>query len=129
MRGDLELGIAARSSEDPVQEPAMRAGRWLLAVAGAEDPEALAGLVLDAEIVAHRASSASRFHHSPKTRSGRRLASRGAAMPRQVKLDRRMVGQQRHGLDRLRMGQQARRARPVVRPGSAGRPEPAARSA
>ena len=51
----LQLGIATRrSSEDPMQEPAMRAGRRILAVAGAVDPEALAGLVLDLEIVADR---------------------------------------------------------------------------
>ena len=54
MRCDLQFGIARRSSEDPVQEPLVGSGRGILAVAGAEDPEALAGIVLDLEIVAHR---------------------------------------------------------------------------
>src|SRR3546814_13063751 len=42
-----------RSSKYPMQEPAMRAGRGVLAVAGAVDPEALADVILDPEIVAH----------------------------------------------------------------------------
>src|SRR5690606_9346048 len=44
---------SARSCEDPVQEPALRAGLGMLAVAGAIDPVATAGLVLDAEIIAY----------------------------------------------------------------------------
>jgi len=46
--------IPLSSSEDSVQKPAMRAGRPILAVAGAIDPEALAGIVFDLEIIAHR---------------------------------------------------------------------------
>src|SRR3546814_11106857 len=42
-----------RSAKYPMQEPAMRAGRGVLAVAGAVDPEALADVILDPEIVAH----------------------------------------------------------------------------
>ena len=59
MRGDLQLGVArAASSEDSVQEPALRAGQRILAIARAEDPVALAGVVLDLEVVPHGVSSA-----------------------------------------------------------------------
>ena len=42
-----------RSCEDAVQEPAVRGGRGVLTIAGAVDPEALPGFVLDLEVVAH----------------------------------------------------------------------------
>ena len=55
MRRDLQLCVARRqSSEDPVQEPALRAGQRVLSVTGAEDPVAFAGVVLDAEVISDR---------------------------------------------------------------------------
>src|SRR5690606_9848201 len=44
----------ARSCEDPVQEPALRAAVLMLAVTGAKQPVALTGLVLDPEIISDR---------------------------------------------------------------------------
>ena len=71
---------AARSSEDPVQEPALRAGRGILAVAGAVDPVALAGIVLDPEIVAHRDQLGDRASTIRRTRArDRRRASPAGA--------------------------------------------------
>ena len=67
-----------------MQEPALGAGERILAVAGAEDPVAPAGVVLDAKIVPHL-SSGSRFHHSPKTRSGPSARFTRRRIPRQVK--------------------------------------------
>ena len=50
---DAHLRARRSSSEHAVQEPALRAGAGILAVTVAEQPEALAGLGLDLEIVAH----------------------------------------------------------------------------
>ncbi len=52
VRGALQLGIV--SCEDTVQEPAKRSRRGILAVAGPEEPEALARFILDLEVIPHR---------------------------------------------------------------------------
>ena len=58
----------------------MRAGQRILAIAGAEDPVALAGVVLDAEVVAHGGQFGDRASTIRRRRArGRRRASRAGA--------------------------------------------------
>jgi hypothetical protein len=58
-----------------MQKPAMRAGRPVLAVAGAINPEALAGVVFDLEIIAH-SPQLGITRSGPSARLTRRLTPR-----------------------------------------------------
>src|ERR1700730_6032392 len=111
---------ARRSSEYPVQEPAMRAGGGALAIAGAIDPEALACLVLHPEIVAHRDQLGVAFPPFPEDPLGAVGALYVPPDAAPGETDGRMIGQQRDRFDRFRGRQQARGARPMVRPRLAG---------
>ena len=117
MRGDLKLGIAgplirrpragtsaASRSPDPRRRPR---GRPSSARRHRPRP---------GSSPAPRISSASRFHHSPKTRSGPSARFTRRRMPRQVKTTGGWSGSSAMVVDRLGLGQQPGRPRPVVRP-------------
>src|ERR1700732_760297 len=103
-----------------MQEPAVRAGRGVLAIAGAVDPEALARLVLDPKIVAHRDQLDVAFPPFPKDALGTVGALHAPPYAAPGETDGRMIGQQRDRFDRFRGRQQARGTRPMVRPRLAG---------
>ncbi len=82
----------------------MGSGRGILAVAGPEDPEPLAGIVFDLEIVADRNElcvALPPFSEHPLRPVGPSDAPPGAS-PGET--DRRMVREQGDGLDGLRRG-------------------------
>src|SRR5690625_826322 len=110
----------ARSTENSVQEPAMRTGGGILTITGSEDPETRAGFILDAEIIPHRGQlgiTFPPFSEDPlwPIRPSDMMADAFPGEP-----VRGMIRQERHVLDRLRPGEEARRTWPVIRPARAG---------
>ena len=91
----------------------------------AEQPEALAGLVLDPEVVAHGISSASLPPPLAEDPLGPVGASHAPADAAPGEERGRMIRQQRHGLDRLGR----RSSRPAAASARASRPVPAGRAA
>jgi len=84
----------------------MRTGGGVLAVASAVDPIALARLVLDLKIVAHRRQFGVAFPPFAKDALRTIGAHHAAADAAPGEADRRMIGKQRYGVDGLRGRQQ-----------------------
>ena len=115
MRGDLQLGVA-RSSEDAVQEPALRPGQRILPIAGAEDPEAFPSVVLDPEVIPHRFQLGIAFPPFAKNALGAVRALHAPAHATPSEGYGWMVRKKRDRINGLRTGEQARGPRPVARP-------------
>ena len=79
----------------------MRAGHLVLAVAGAIDPEPLAGLVLDPEVVPYRDQFGVALPPLAKDAFGPVGAPDAAADAAPGEGHGRGIGKQRHGLDRF----------------------------
>jgi hypothetical protein len=89
---------------------------WIDAIAGSEDPIALAAGILDAEIVANRRELRVALPPLPEHALGSIRALNTSANAAPDEMRRGMVGQQSHNVDLLRPLQKACRARPVIRP-------------
>jgi transposase, IS6 family len=100
---------ADRSSEDPMQEPALRAGQWILAIAGAVDPVALTRIVLEAEIVTHRRQLRITLPPFAEHTLGAVGALHPPAHAAPGEGSRWVIRKQRYGVDRLGMVEQSRR--------------------
>ncbi len=109
---------SAASRIHPVQEPARRrlAGRRVAIKPRAEQPEAQACAVLDAEIVARAGRRSPSLHQAPSMRSGPSAATTSCSARRQRKRSGGPSGTTRDRLDRLRLGKQPQRPRGSVRP-------------
>ena len=100
----LQLGVARGAHPKiPCRNQRCEPVAGVLAVAGAIDPEALAGLVLDLEIVAHRDQLGVALPPFAEDALGAVGALHAAADAAPGEGDGRMIGQQRDGLDRLRV--------------------------
>lgn len=97
----------------------MRPCGAVLAIARAENPVAFAGLILDAKVVAH--GSEFRIALPPFAKNTLRAIGAGyaSAYAPPGERRRRVIRQQRHGLDRLWYGQKPRGPGPMLRPGPA----------
>src|SRR6516164_9683905 len=102
-----------------MQEPAMRSGGSILAVARSEDPVALASVVLDPKIVPYGRQLGVALPPFAKDALPPIRALYATANSAPGKGDGWMIGQQGDGLDWLGRRQQARWAWPVPRPGRA----------
>ena len=89
-----------------MQEPAQVAGGGIAAVAAAEQPEPAALLVLDREVVAHRGHLGSAAPPFAMDALGAVGAADAVALAAPGEGDRRLIGQQRDGFDRLRRVEQ-----------------------
>src|SRR6218665_310805 len=99
-----------------MQEPVMRAGAGVFAIAGAEDPVAPARLILDAKIIAYRRLFGSAFPPFAKNALRPVGAQDAGACAAPGKPYRRMLRQRRHGLDPLRPGEKPGGTRPRATP-------------
>ena len=108
------------SSEQPVHVPALVAGLGILAIASTEEPEALASLVLDHEVIAHGPEFFLAANPFTENALGPVRAFDPASLSAPGELHRWVVGQQRHRFNEFRVRQQARRAWPVDLPPQLG---------
>src|ERR1700722_17911178 len=100
-----------------MQEPAMRAGVGILAVAGAVDPEALARLVFNPEIIPDGDQLGVALPPFAEDALGSVGPLHAATHAAPGEGDWGMVGEERDRFDQFRSRQQACGARPMVRPG------------
>ena len=104
-------------SEYPVQEPPLRSGLRVLAVAGAINPEALSSVVLNPEIITHGGKFGIALPPFAEHAFWTVGAPDPAAYAAPGECGGWMVGQERYRLDWLGFFEQTCRSRPAARPG------------